>query len=74
VHNRTGGSEDNLIGIYSIEGLAKEQRNFWTLSIRDSGAGNVGHLASWSLTLALGVALGHFDRCSVGLPQRSPRR
>jgi len=34
----TGGSEDNLIGNYSIEGLAKEQRNFWTLSIRDSGA------------------------------------
>jgi hypothetical protein len=51
VHNRTGGSEDNLIGNYSIEGLAREQRNFWTLSIRDSGAGNVGHLASWSLTL-----------------------
>ncbi len=51
LHNRTGGSADNLDSTYTVN-LSSEARNgAWKLRVRDAAAADTGYLNSWTLTL-----------------------
>ncbi|GIG68397.1 S8 family peptidase [Phytomonospora endophytica] len=51
LHNRTGGSADNLKTTYTVD-LSSEARNgTWTLRVRDAAANDSGYVNSWTLTL-----------------------
>ncbi|MBX5483639.1 MAG: M4 family metallopeptidase [Myxococcaceae bacterium] len=50
VHDRTGGSEDDVIGTFPLEGFAGESaKGTWTLTVEDLARGDVGTLKSWAL-------------------------
>nr|WP_272952454.1 pre-peptidase C-terminal domain-containing protein [Luteimonas marina] len=50
LHNRTGGSADNIIGTYTVN-LSSEPRNgTWRLRVNDNWAGDTGYINSWSIT------------------------
>ncbi|MEO6366203.1 MAG: proprotein convertase P-domain-containing protein, partial [Luteimonas sp.] len=50
LHNRTGGSADNVIGTFT-KNLASEALNgTWTLRVNDNASGDVGKIDSWSIT------------------------
>ena len=49
LHNRTGGSADNIRNTYTVD-LSSEQINgSWKLRVRDAARGDVGTLNRWSL-------------------------
>ncbi|MFI6821684.1 S8 family peptidase [Micromonospora sp. NPDC050187] len=51
LHNRSGGSADNINQIYTVN-LSSETRNgTWTLRVQDAASGDVGYLNSWTLNL-----------------------
>ncbi|MFI6824786.1 proprotein convertase P-domain-containing protein [Micromonospora sp. NPDC050187] len=51
LHNRTGGSADNINQTYSVN-LSSETRNgTWTLRVQDAASGDVGYLNTWTLSL-----------------------
>ncbi|WP_144774596.1 proprotein convertase P-domain-containing protein, partial [Luteimonas sp. J16] len=50
LHNRTGGSADNIIGTYTVN-LSSEPRNgTWRLRVNDNWSGDTGYINSWSIT------------------------
>jgi vibriolysin len=50
LHNRTGGSADNIQQVY-IKNLASEKLNgTWKLRVNDNAAGDTGYINSWSIT------------------------
>ena len=50
IHNRTGGSADNVIGTF-IKNLSTEALNgTWKLRVNDNAAGDVGKIDTWSVT------------------------
>jgi len=50
LHNRSGGSADNIIGTYTVN-LSSEPRNgTWRLRVNDNWAGDTGYINSWSIT------------------------
>jgi subtilisin-like proprotein convertase family protein len=53
VHNRTGGSADDVRGTFDLsEALRGESaRGTWTLSVEDRARRDTGTLRSWGLTL-----------------------
>jgi subtilisin-like proprotein convertase family protein len=51
VHNRTGGSADDLKGTFDLSGFAGEPaKGEWTLTVADEARGDVGVLKSWKLS------------------------
>lgn len=51
LHNRSGGSADNIDQTYTVN-LSSETRNgTWTLRVRDGATFDTGSIDSWSLTL-----------------------
>lgn len=51
LHNRAGGSADNLIKTFDpTEFNGQAGDGTWTLFVKDTAAGDVGRLRSWSLT------------------------
>jgi subtilisin-like proprotein convertase family protein len=51
LHNRAGGSADNIDQTYTTN-LSSETRNgTWTLRVRDAATADVGTIDTWSLTL-----------------------
>ena len=51
LHNRAGGSTDNINTTYTVN-LSSEVRNgTWTLRVQDAAAIDVGYINSWTLTL-----------------------
>jgi subtilisin-like proprotein convertase family protein len=51
LHNRTGGSADNLDTIDTVN-LSSEARNgTWVLQVRDAASSDSGTLNRWTLTL-----------------------
>ncbi|SDF77919.1 Serine protease, subtilisin family [Lentzea fradiae] len=51
LHNRSGGSADNIDQTYTVN-LSSETRNgTWTLRVRDAATFDNGSIDSWSLTL-----------------------
>ncbi|HLL53069.1 MAG TPA: proprotein convertase P-domain-containing protein [Myxococcaceae bacterium] len=50
VHNRTGGSADDVKGKFDLSAFAGEKsQGDWKLTVEDKGRGDVGTLKSWSL-------------------------
>jgi carboxypeptidase T len=51
LHNRSGGSADNLIQVYGRDLSGELANGTWTLRVRDAAAQDVGRIDSWKLTL-----------------------
>ena len=51
LHNRAGGSTDNLDHTYTVN-LSSEPRNgTWRLRVQDAAAADVGRIDSWTISL-----------------------
>jgi subtilisin-like proprotein convertase family protein len=51
LHNRAGGSADNINQTYTVN-LSTEVRNgTWTLRVQDAATADIGRIDSWTLTL-----------------------
>ncbi|MGW0431975.1 S8 family serine peptidase [Micromonospora sp. NPDC003197] len=51
LHNRTGGSTDNINQTYTVD-LSSEARNgTWTLRVQDAASADTGYINTWTLTL-----------------------
>jgi aminopeptidase S len=51
LHNRAGGSTDNIDQTYTLN-LSSEQRNgTWKLRVQDASALDIGRIDSWTLSL-----------------------
>ncbi|MCX7555612.1 proprotein convertase P-domain-containing protein [Xanthomonadaceae bacterium JHOS43] len=49
IHNRTGGSTDNVIGTFTINASAQPANGTWKLRVYDGANGDTGYIDSWSL-------------------------
>nr|WP_085985710.1 proprotein convertase P-domain-containing protein [Longispora albida] len=55
MHNRAGGSADNINQTYTVN-LGSEQSNgTWKLRVQDAAANDVGKIDTWTLTLSVAV-------------------
>ncbi|XXF76215.1 M4 family metallopeptidase [Myxococcaceae bacterium GXIMD 01537] len=52
VHNRTGGSTDNVTGSFDLSAFAGEKaQGEWTLTVKDNAKRDTGTLKSWGLSI-----------------------
>ncbi|MER7764921.1 S8 family serine peptidase [Streptomyces sp. NPDC097619] len=49
LHNRTGGSADNIIRTYSVNASSEVANGTWKLRVRDAASADVGKIDSWAL-------------------------
>ncbi|MBP2326836.1 aminopeptidase S [Kibdelosporangium banguiense] len=49
VHNRAGGSADNVIGTFTINASSEVANGTWKLRVRDAASADVGTINAWSL-------------------------
>jgi serine protease len=49
LHNRTGGSADNIVQTYTVDASTKVANGTWRLRVNDNAAADTGSLNSWSL-------------------------
>lgn len=49
LHNRTGGSSDNIEQTYTLDLSSEPRAGTWTLRVRDAARGDSGVLDGWSL-------------------------
>ena len=49
LHNRTGGTTDNLIVNYSVNASSELAQGTWKLRVNDNAGGDVGRIDKWSL-------------------------
>jgi len=50
LHNRTGGSADNVIGTYTVNLSSEPKNGTWKLRVTDYASGDTGYINSWSIT------------------------
>ena len=50
LHNRAGGSADNIDRTFSVNLSGEALNGIWFLRVNDNAAGDVGRLDSWSIT------------------------
>ncbi|WP_417474856.1 M20/M25/M40 family metallo-hydrolase [Luteimonas mephitis] len=50
LHNRSGGSSDNIIRAYTVDLSAESLDGTWRLRVGDRGRGDTGTIDSWSIT------------------------
>ncbi len=50
LHNRTGGSTDNIITTFTVNLSTEALNGTWNLRVNDNAAGDTGTLNSWSIT------------------------
>ncbi len=50
LHNRTGGSANNIKKTYTVDLSGESLDGTWNLRVKDSGVGDTGKLDSWSVT------------------------
>jgi hypothetical protein len=50
IHNRTGGSTDNVIGTFTKNLTSEALNGTWKLRVNDNANGDVGKIDSWSIT------------------------
>ncbi len=50
LHNRSGGSADNINQTYSVNLSTEALNGTWTLRVNDNANGDVGRIDSWSIT------------------------
>ena len=51
LHNRTGGSADNINQTYTVNLSSEAKNGTWKLRVNDNAGGDVGFIDSWTLTL-----------------------
>jgi subtilisin-like proprotein convertase family protein len=51
LHNRTGGSTDNLSQTYTRNLSSEATNGTWNLRVRDAASADVGYIDSWTLDL-----------------------
>lgn len=50
LHNRTGGSADNIIKTYTVDLSTEALNGTWKLRVNDNAAQDTGYINSWSVT------------------------
>jgi carboxypeptidase T len=50
LHNRTGGSADNINQTYSVNLSTEALNGTWNLRVNDNANGDIGRIDSWSIT------------------------
>ncbi len=50
LHNRSGGSSNNINQTYSVNLSSESLNGTWTLRVSDNARGDVGYLDGWSIT------------------------
>ncbi|MEW2135854.1 S8 family serine peptidase [Streptomyces sp. NPDC005409] len=50
VHNRAGGSADNINQVYTVNASAEVANGTWKLRVNDNAGGDTGKIDSWNLT------------------------
>ncbi|MCK7593976.1 S8 family peptidase [Pseudomarimonas salicorniae] len=50
LHNRSGGSADNIIGYYTVNLSSEAINGTWKLRVQDAANGDTGYIDSWSIT------------------------
>ena len=50
LHNRSGGSADNIIGTYNVNLSTEAINGTWRLRVNDNASGDTGYINSWSIT------------------------
>lgn len=50
LHNRSGGSADNINQTYSVNLSTEALNGSWKLRVNDNAAGDIGRIDSWSIT------------------------
>jgi Zn-dependent metalloprotease len=51
LHNRAGGSADNIIQTYTVNLSSEAADGTWTLRVRDAASLDTGNIDTWTLTL-----------------------
>jgi secreted trypsin-like serine protease len=51
LHNRSGGSADNIVQTFSRNLSSEVKNGLWRLRVRDAATADVGYINSWTLTL-----------------------
>ena len=51
VHNRSGGSADNIVTTYTVNLSSEAINGSWRLRVRDVASGDAGYINSWSITM-----------------------
>ncbi len=50
LHNRTGGSADNIVTTYTVNLSSEPLNGTWNLRVNDNAGGDTGFINSWSIT------------------------
>ncbi|MFD8893236.1 MULTISPECIES: S8 family serine peptidase [unclassified Streptomyces] len=50
VHNRAGGSTDNINQVYTVNASSEVANGTWKLRVNDNAGGDTGRIDSWNLT------------------------
>ncbi|MFI7357096.1 S8 family serine peptidase [Streptomyces avidinii] len=50
VHNRAGGSADNISQVYTVNASSEAANGTWKLRVNDNAGGDTGRIDSWNLT------------------------
>lgn len=50
LHNRSGGSADNIIGTYNVNLSSEALNGTWRLRVNDNATRDTGYINSWSIT------------------------
>lgn len=50
LHNRSGGSADNIIQTYTVNLSSEALNGTWRLRVNDNAGGDTGYINSWSIT------------------------
>jgi serine protease len=50
LHNRAGGSADNIVQTYTVNLSSEALNGTWKLRVNDNAAGDTGYINSWSVT------------------------
>ena len=50
LHNRTGGSADNIIQTYTVNLSTEALNGTWNLRVNDNASADTGYINSWSIT------------------------
>ncbi|MFD8636260.1 S8 family serine peptidase [Streptomyces sp. NPDC059533] len=50
VHNRAGGSTDNISQVYTVNASSEVANGTWKLRVNDNAGGDTGKIDSWNLT------------------------
>ncbi|MDX6759110.1 MULTISPECIES: S8 family peptidase [Streptomyces] len=50
LHNRSGGSTDNINQVYTVNASSEVANGTWKLRVNDNAGGDIGRIDSWNLT------------------------